>query len=275
MDTWANAFGYQGNIYTLVAIVLLVVGRLIGILMLVPFMGGKLVPAQVKVATAISLALIIVPIVQGTLTTNLPDLGPSFALYAMKEVFVGVTIGFVATLVFNGIEAAGQFLDTARGASMATLFIPQLEESGPLLAQLKVQLGIVLFMLMGGHRYFLRAVFESFVLLPVDRFPSLGGNALTFVDLIIRSTANVLVMGMQIVIPALIALFLVDVVLGIANRAAPQLNVFFLGMPIKAYVGIVFVLLSLNYITAILGKQFQFMLRDVNLVIQLLKGSYG
>ena len=95
---------------------------------------------------------------------------------------------------------------------------------------------------------------------------------MNFVDLIIRSSSNVLLIGMQIVIPGLIALFLVDVVLGVANRAAPQLNVFFLGMPIKAYLGIVFVLLSLNYIVGIMGKQFAYMLRDVNLVIQMMKG---
>lgn len=271
LDQWAKAFGYDGNIYTLLSIILLVLARLIGMLMLVPFMGGKSVPTQVKVATAGALAILIVPIVQGTITTSIPDLGFGFAVYAVKEIFVGVTIGFVATLMFNALETAGQFLDTARGASMATLFIPQLEESGPLLAQLKVQLGIVLFMMMGGHRYFLRAVFQSFVILPVDKFPSLGANPSAFTDMIIRSTANVLTIGMQIVIPALIAIFLVDVVLGIANRAAPQLNVFFLGMPIKAYLGIVFVLLSLNFLTTVLSRQFVLMLRDVDVIIHMMK----
>jgi flagellar biosynthetic protein FliR len=272
LEIWGRVFGYGGNLSLQLVIILLVMARLIGILMLVPFMGGKAVPTQVKVATAGALALIIVPVIQGTLTVNLPDLGPGLALYMMKEVFVGVTIGYVAALTFNAFEAAGQFLDTARGATMATLFIPQLEESGPLFAALKVQLAIVLFLIFGGHRIFLRAVFGSFILLPVDKFPSLGGNSMAFVDLIIRSSANVLLIGMQIVIPALIAIFLVDVVLGVANRAAPQLNVFFLGMPIKAYLGIVFVLLSLNYIVGIMGKQFALMLRDVNVVIQMMKG---
>lgn len=272
LEVWARAFGYNGDLLLQVVIVLLVMSRLIGILMLVPFMGGKMVPAQVKVATAGALSLIIVPAIQGTLTTSLPDIGPGLAVYVMKEVFVGVTIGYIATLMFNALESAGQFLDTARGATMATLFIPQLEESGPLFASLKVQLGVVLFLILGGHRYFLRAVFGSFTLLPIDKFPSLGGSSLGLIDLVIRSSANVLVIGMQIVIPALIALFLVDVVLGIANRAAPQLNVFFLGMPIKAYLGIVFVLLSLNYIVGIMGHQFALMLRDVNLVIKMMQG---
>ncbi len=64
LEILAKAFGYGGNLPLQLAIVLLVMGRLIGILMLVPFMGGKAVPAQVKVATAGALALIIVPAIQ-------------------------------------------------------------------------------------------------------------------------------------------------------------------------------------------------------------------
>jgi len=273
MDNWARVFGIQGSIYDLITVSLLVIGRLIGILMLVPFLGGKVVPTQVKVATAIALSLLIIPSVRASITTKLPDIGFGLLVYGTKEVFIGAVIGYVGTLLFNALETAGQFLDTARGASMASVLIPQLEESGPIFAQLNVQLGIVLFLLIGGHRYFLRAVFESFQLIPVDKFPNLGGNSTQFIDLIIRDSANVLLIGMQIVIPALIAIFLVDVVLGIANRAAPQLNVFFLGMPVKAYVGIVFALLSLNYIASILGRQFQLMLRDVDQVILMLRGT--
>src|SRR5205807_155029 len=206
---WVTSFGYHDIIFTLAAIALLVISRLIGILMLVPFLGGKAVPAQVKVATAVALSLIIIPGIKGTLTTSLPDLGPAFAVYVMKEVFVGVVIGFTATLLFNAVETAGQFIDTARGASMASLLIPQLEESGPLLSQLKVQLAIVIFLGLGGHRYFLRAVFNSFLVLPIDRFPALQGAFPALIDVLIRASANVLLIGMQLAIPALIAIFLV------------------------------------------------------------------
>ena len=153
---------------------------------------------------------------------------------------------------------------------MASVLVPQLEEQGPILAQLNVQLGIVLFLVLNGHHYFLRAVFQSFTILPVDTFPSLGGNLTAFVDFMIRATANVLLVAMQIVIPALIAIFMVDVVLGIANRAAPQINVFFLGMPIKAYVGIVFALLALNYLSQILMHQFRLMLNDLNVLMHIM-----
>ncbi len=270
METWAKLFGYQGNINSDLAIALLILARLLGILTLVPFLGGKLVPNQVKVGTAVAFSMILFPIVRSGLATQLPDLGPLFGVFVLKEVFIGITIGFVASLPFQAMETAGQFLDAARGSSIASVLVPQLEESGPIFAQLKVQLAIVLFLAMNGHHFFLRSVFQSFSVLPVDTFPSLGGNLTAFVDFMIRATANVLLAGMQIVIPALIAIFMVDVVLGIANRAAPQLNVYFLGMPIKGYVGIIMALLSLGYFTAIVGRLFQQMLKDLNYLTYLM-----
>ncbi len=270
MEIWAKVFGYQGNINSDLTIALLILARLLGILTLIPFLGGKLVPNQVKVATAVSLSLLLFPFVRSGIGSQLPDLGPIFGVFVLKEVFVGVTIGFVASLPFQAMETAGQFLDAARGASIASVLVPQLEESGPIFAQLKVQLAIVLFLVMNGHHFFLRGMFQSFSVLPVDTFPSLGGNLTSFVDFMIRATANVLMAGMQIVIPALIAIFMVDVVLGIANRAAPQLNVYFLGMPIKGYVGIVMAVLALGYFTAIAGRMFQQMLKDMNYLMYLM-----
>jgi flagellar biosynthetic protein FliR len=271
MDEWAKLFGYTGDIHADLAIALLILARLLSILVLTPFLGGKLVPNQVKVATAVSLSLLLFPIVKYNLPpTGLPPLGPMFGVYVVKEVFIGVTIGFIASLLFQALEAAGNFLDTARGSSIANVLVPQLEEQGPIFAQLKVQLGIVLFLVMNGHHYFLRAVFRSFTVLPIDTFPYLGGTSMAFPDFIIRASANLFVVGMLIVIPALIAIFMVDVVLGIANRAAPQINVFFLGMPIKGYVGIIFALLGLNYLSQILTGQFRLMLRDLNYLIQFM-----
>jgi flagellar biosynthesis protein FliR len=211
LQQWANVFGIEGDIYAYLEVGLLILARLLAILTLVPFMGGKLVPNQVKVATAGALSLIIFPIAKGSMTSEIPGLGPIFTVYIMKEVFIGIIIGFVGSLLFQALEAAGQFLDTARGSSLASVLIPELGESGPIMANLKVQLAVVLFLIFNGHLYFIRAICESFIILPVDKFPSLGGNSSQLMNLLLRESANVLVIGMQIVAPALIAIFLVDV----------------------------------------------------------------
>src|SRR5262249_57476343 len=172
MDNWGRVFGIQGSIYDFIRVSLLVIGGLMGILMLTPFLGGKLVPTKVKVATAIALSLLIIPSVRDSVTTKLPDIGFGLLVYATKEVFIGAVIGYVGALLFNALETAGQFLDTARGASMASVLIPQLEESGPIFAQLNVQLGIVLFLLIGAHPYFLPPLFPTFPFFPSYPFPS-------------------------------------------------------------------------------------------------------
>lgn len=236
---------------TFLVLVGLSFARLVSFFSIVPFFGGAAVPARVKVATAMALVIILYPAIAASVPENQSlGFGPlGFIGLLAKEVFVGFTLGFIASLVFEAVQVAGRIVDFQRGSTMGELYAPQIQSRVSELGQFKLQLAIVLFIAIGAHRFFIGAMLRSFEYIPALTYPKLSPVAASGVspsiELIAQLTAAVLNIGLQLAAPALIALLLTDLFFGIINRVAPQVNVFFLSMPVKMLVGVIIILLAL------------------------------
>ena len=219
-----------------------------------PFLGGRLVPVTVRAALAFVLALWIVPGISAAAPEPLDISSIAFYALLLKEVLVGFVIAFTASLVFWAAEMGGRFIDNVRGTTTANLLIPQVSTQSSLLGDFYFQLFVVLYVSAGGHRWFLGAVFRSYEAVPplVPGIPT-AGLAGDF----IASTAELLVVALQIMAPALIVLMLMDLVLGVANRMAPQLDVFFISLSLKSSVGALVVALSLYYLLGMSPDMFR------------------
>lgn len=221
--------------------------RMLSFLVIVPFFGGSVVPGRVKVATATALVIISYP----SLAADAPigttlDFGPlGFIALLMKEAFVGFTLGFVATMVFEAIQVSGRIIDAQRGASMSEMMAPQLQTKVSELGQFKLQFAIALFLFTGMHRFFLQSLMLSFEVIPALKFPHFTPGFTGMTESITLLTASVLSIGVQLATPAIIALLLTDLFFGIVNRVAPQINVFFLSMPVKMAIGLAVVMVAL------------------------------
>ncbi len=156
----------------------------------------------------------------------------------LKEAFVGVLIGFGAALIFYGFEAAGQMIDSQRGMSLARVLIPELGTQSSLSGMFLFQLSIVIFLVIGGHDLFFSAVFGSYQTLPLFEFPHVTPGLLPLMDFFIKLSAQILVLSVQIAAPVIIVILIADIILGVANRIAPQINVWELGFNVKGYLGI-------------------------------------
>jgi flagellar biosynthesis protein FliR len=221
--------------------------RLLSFLMIVPFFGGSAVPGRVKVATAAAFVIILYPTLAVGIPNNQPlPFGPiGFVALLIKESLVGFTLGFAVSLVFEAIQVAGRLIDLQRGATMGESLAPQLQERVSELGQFKLQLAIVIFLAIGAHHAFIGALFRSFEIIPVMKFPQLSMGWTPMLIFIVQMTGYVLSIGVQLSAPAIIALLLTDLFFGIINRVAPQINVFFLSMPVKMIVGLLVVMISL------------------------------
>ena len=222
---------------------------------LAPFLGGRLVPVPVKTGLILVLTLVMFPLVVRTVPSGIS--APLAVALLAKEALVGMALGFVVSAAFWGAEAAGRLVDTARGASMAELTIPHTGTRSSPMGALFFQLALVLFIVLGGHRIFITALGASYEVLPVATFPvarGFGGLAL----LCCRVTADIFVLGLSLAAPVIAAVFLTDVTLGLINRFAPSINVFFLAMPAKAVIGIGILVLAtgllLGALPPILGR---------------------
>jgi flagellar biosynthetic protein FliR len=133
---------------------------------------------------------------------------------------------------------------------MAELFSPQLQERVSELGQFQLQLAIVIFLTTGAHRFFISALVRSFEFIPATRFPQIEAGWTPAAEFMTVVTGSVLSIGVQLAVPVVVTLLLTDLFFGLINRVAPQINVFFLSMPVKMWVGIFVVLIALPYMVA-------------------------
>ena len=247
LETVLRIFEVSTSPQTFQVLIGLSFARLVSFFSIVPFFGGAAVPPRVKVATAMSLVAILYPALEASVPANQPlGFGPvGFIALLAKEVLVGFTLGFIASLIFEAVQVAGRIVDFQRGSTMGELYAPQIQSQVSELGQFKLQLAIVLFIAIGAHRFFIGALLQSYDFIPALGFPKFGAGWSPAAELIVMMTASVISIGLQLAAPALVALLLTDLFFGIINRVAPQVNVFFLSMPVKMLVGIIAVLIVL------------------------------
>lgn len=248
LETILQTFEFGQSPQAFLVLVGLAFARMLSFLVIVPFFGGAAVPARVKVATATAFVVIVYP----ALAAELPkDGGPlgfgpmGFIALLAKEAFVGYTLGFVASLVFEAVSVAGRVIDFQRGSTIAEMFAPQLQTRVSELGQFKLQFAIVLFLAIGAHHFFIGSLMRSFEVVPALNFPQIQAGWTPAAEFITKMTGGVISIGVQLAAPAMIALLLTDLFFGIVNRVAPQINVFFLSLPVKMVVGLLVVLAAL------------------------------
>ncbi len=251
--------------------------RYAAFLQIVPFFGGQVVPSQVKIATATALVIITYPALLAELPADggpLPFGAVGFIGMIAKEVFVGFTLGFVASLVFEAVSVAGRIADFQRGSTMGELFAPQLQERVSEMGQFQLQLAIVIFLTIGAHRFFLAALVKSFLFIPVLKFPHIEAGWTPAVEFLTLMTGSVLNIGVQLAVPIIITLLLTDLFFGLINRVAPQVNVFFLSMPVKMWIGIFVLAVMLPFLIDRFRDYFAESFRAFEFMIQFFSKMY-
>lgn len=242
----------QTNVSLVIFTVGLLMCRVMPVLIFSPFLGGEVVPTEVKMGIGVTLSIVLFPAVSDRMgalpTTALPFIG-----LLLKELFIGVSLAFIVNLIFEAARVAGTVADTMAGSNNAQLYVPQLGQQVSLFSSLKVQLCVVLFLTLNGHHIVIETLADSLIAIPLDRFPQFSGGAWRFFDLLIRVFADLLAISLALAAPMMLATFLTDLALGAINRVAPQIQVFFIAMAIKPLVSVMIASMSLF----LLMKRFQ------------------
>ena len=256
--------------YYVIALFALIAARTIPMVALSPVFGGKTVVSQIKIGIGLILTVTQFPFLFPLMEGKIPQQGLAFWGLIGKETAIGALIGYASSWVFAAFESAGHLIDIQRGTAQASVLVPQLDIQGPVFANLQAQISIVLFFTLNLHHVFLTGYYQSFDLIPLPQFPNLANDFFVLITQLIIMTGKIFLIAFQVTAPILLALFMVDVVLGVMNRLAPSVNVTFLGQPIKAAVGIIMFLAAFSYILRYSGKLFVDMVQDLKLVWKLL-----
>ena len=255
--TWAPA----ADLTTLILAVALGAARAAPVVWLVAPLGGARLPATVRTGFALLLAALAAPILVASLAASpgaaaLADLSATrLALLFAREVFVGLCLGFVASAAFRAAEVAGRLADTLRGANLAEVLVPTADERSSPLGALYVLLATVVFLQIGGVARLIDALLRSYQALPIGGGLT-AGSTRAAVWVVAVASVKLIASGVGLAAPVIVALWLTDLALGLIARAAPQLQVYFLGLPLKGLLAIGVVLIGLGALEAALTGDF-------------------
>jgi flagellar biosynthetic protein FliR len=263
--------GYKNEVSNVIVIGTLIVIRAVAIVFQTPFLGGKLVPAETRIALSAGLAVLVYPYAVDSMQGPI-DMNPVvYVVLMMKELFVGYVIGFIAAELFYAMEIGGRALDIMRGSNMAEVQVPELQLRASPIGEFNFQLLLIVFCALNGHGHFIASVCESFRLVPVDGWPAVGAvNLEEITHEIMRYTSGLFGLAFALVFPGLFATFIVDVVFGMFNRIAPQLNAYFMAMGVKAMAGIAMFMFTLSMLMGELSERLEDSLMFLRRVIEMM-----
>jgi flagellar biosynthetic protein FliR len=253
---------FDNGLMTLVLAVALGAARATPLVWLVAPLGGPRLPATVRVGFALLLAALAAPVLVASAgaATLAEASAMRLALLFAREMFVGLCLGFVAAAAFRAAEVAGRLADTLRGANIAEVLVPTADERSSPLGALYVLLATVVFLQIGGVPRLVDALLRSYQALPIGGGLA-AGSARRAAVVVTVASVKLIASGLALAAPVIVALWLTDLALGLIARAAPQVPVYFIGLPLKGLLAIGVVLVGLGALEAALTGDFGWWLR--------------
>lgn len=261
---------------TVLSLFFLTLARLLPIMALAPFLGAKNIPMVIRMMFAIALVAIFLPqnllVAHGDLPFSL-----SFIGLLAKELLIGTMLGFLSSIPFLIAQMAGSLIDHQRGSSALQVTDPTTQTQTGSIGLLYNYVLIALFFSLNGPFIFLEGVADSYQLIPADGLinPTFFSLHLPFWKQMIGLLQTMMNLCIQLSAPALIGILLTDMFLGIANRLAPQVQIVFLGISLKSWVGIALMTAAWTLIVKVMGKESISWFKALNAFIQQIGHYYS
>lgn len=240
---------------------LLVFARITAFVSVAPLIGGQNtgVTNTVKVGFSALLSVLLVGTVPREELVYASVAG--YAVIVIKEVVCGLIIGFAAQICLQVTAIAGQVVDMMSGLSMMTMFDPTTGSQVTITGTIYSQVFMTMMIVSGMYRYLFKALADSYQWIP------LNGVVLredSFVMAITAFLRNFFVIGFRVALPVFIVTFVLNIVLGVLAKVAPQMNMFAVGIQIKVLAG-----LGILFMTAgMLGSAADFILRNMRILME-------
>jgi flagellar biosynthesis protein FliR len=232
-----------------ILVYLLVFARTGAMLMLLPPINQAGVPSRVRLVLALAISVALAPTVAHSYTAQTPTSALQLGLMMAEEITAGVLVGAMASIIMSALSVAGSLISTQTGLSYAQLLNPTMGDQEPVLGNFLTLLGGVMIFATNLHHLAISAIQGSYTLIPPGATLPTGDMA----ELVIRLVSGSFALGVQLAAPFLVFGFAVNASIGLLARLMPQLQVFFIAMPINILAGfLVFMLLIGSMMTVFL-----------------------
>lgn len=245
---------------------LMILVRVATFVFVAPFFGMTNTPFRVKIGFSVFVSLLLFQILPKTGLDYQGVFG--FAAIIVKEGITGLLIGFAASICNSIILLAGNMIDMEIGLSMATTFDPMTNSQVNITGNLYNYFILMLLIVTDMHHYILRAVVDSYQLIPIAGqnfdWEHLFTSFLVFVT-------DLFVIAFRIILPIFVVSMILNAILGIMAKVAPQMNMFAIGMQLKLLVGFVILFLTIRMLPNISNFIFEEMKR---MIVSFIEGMY-
>jgi len=220
---------------------MLIFSRWAGVVMLAPVFGAKGVPAMIRLGLAAGLSVVAYPLIQAQ-NPMIPNEWIPLIGVLVKEILLGLTMGFIISLLTMAMQGAGQLIDFQLGFMTGNIVDPINGMQSPMTGSFLALLATMLLLATNSHYYIIAAVTRSYEFLPIN--PSgVNYGAAFFIDI----TGKVLSLSLQIAMPIFGAILLADVGIGLLAKTVPQLNIFSVIFPVKIIFGLAMLYLMITF----------------------------
>ena len=224
--------------------------RVGALILFVPVLGSRQVPASMKIGLILFTSIVIFPLVQAR---PLPEPQGIFdlAVFLLSDVTIGLGIAYITRLIFAAVQIAGTVVDFQMGFGVVNVIDPQTDTQVSVTAQFHNIVAVLIFLVVDAHHFILQAIVESFFIInPAEiNFSSLTPEYMLYLFSGTFTTA------VKIAAPIMAILFFLSVGLGLVARTVPQMNVFIVGFPLQIGVGLLMVGLSISFFSMLVQQQ--------------------
>lgn len=273
-DSYANLFINsalaQGDVFAPLTLLFLFFARFLPIVAQAPFFGARVLPQPVKVTFALMMFVVFLPHLLEV--TKAPIHFDSFLVVLLaKEVFIGFLLGFMFSMPFMVVQNAGIIIDHQRGGASLMVNDPTIQNQSSPLGTLFNYMMILIFWGIDAPFLVINLISDSYTVIPPGEFftSQFFMSNSSFWILMTQLLNRFMKLSIQLATPALLAILMTDAFLGIANRLAPQVQITFLGMPLKSLLALVVVAVGFRLFNDEIAKQAMIWMNTVASMIQM------
>lgn len=230
----------------------LVFTRIGATLMMLPGIGGRLVSARIRLLLALAMAFVMLPMLGPLMPAMPPTVGPLILVVA-GEVTIGMFLGMVVHLLLSALNIAGTFIGFQTGLTNAFSFDPIADQQSQLLTGFLVNLGMTVIFASDLHHLMLRAMVDSYSVFPPGQPVPFGDLAETIANM----GGAAFRMGLQLAAPLVVFGLVFYSGLGVLSRLVPQMQVFFVAMPVQVIIGLWLFMVSLPMVMMLFLRFFE------------------
>lgn len=216
--------------------------RIIAFVVAMPVIGTNSVPVVVKILFSLVLAILLGPVLKFQ-NAEMIQIGDQIVLLAIRELFIGLFLGYLMRLFFFCISIAGEIIGISSGVTSAQLFNPAMGTQGNVMEQFYLIIATLFFFGLNGHHIFLQGLAKSFEILPIAK-ASINTNAFGSIS---QSFQLILAMGVRLGAPVMISILLTNLAMGVVGRAVPQMNVLVTSLQVTFLITIFVLLITVPF----------------------------